>query len=104
METFRSVVRQMEGKISYATKLDELAEIDELFHATLFMACDNTRLVEMARTSCATISKYLYYQHWIRHHAVAEAVYSRDVKHVETALRDHYKETGLRMAQFGKEA
>lgn len=97
METFRSVVRQM-----------------ELFHATLFMACDNTRLVEMARTSCATISKYLYYQHWItmftpreyadRHHAVAEAVYSRDVKHVETALRDHYKETGLRMAQFGKEA
>lgn len=44
METFRSVVRQMEGKISYATKLDELAEIDELFHATLFMACDNTRL------------------------------------------------------------
>ena len=105
METFRSVVRQMEGKISYATKL---------FHATLFMACDNTRLVEMARTSCATISKYLYYQHWItmftpreyadRHHAVAEAVYSRDVKHVETALRDHYKETGLRMAQFGKEA
>ncbi len=94
--------------------LDELAEIDELFHATLFMACDNTRLVEMARTSCATISKYLYYQHWItmftpreyadRHHAVAEAVYSRDVKHVETALRDHYKETGLRMAQFGKEA
>ena len=38
METFRSVVRQMEGKISYATKLDELAEIDELFHATLFMA------------------------------------------------------------------
>lgn len=65
METFRSVVRQMEGKISYATKLDELAEIDELFHATLFMACDNTRLVEMARTSCATISKYLYYQHWI---------------------------------------
>ena len=114
METFRSVVRQMEGKISYATKLDELAEIDELFHATLFMACDNTRLVEMARTSCATISKSLYYQHWItmftpreyadRHHAVAEAVYSRDVKHVETALRDHYKETGLRMAEFGKEA
>ena len=102
------------GEISYATKLDELAEIDELFHATLFMACDNTRLVEMARTSCATISKYLCYQHWItmftpreyadRHHAVAEAVYSRDVKHVETALRDHYKETGLRMAQFGKEA
>lgn len=36
-----------------------------------------------------------------RHHAVAEAVYSRDVKHVETVLRDHYKETGLRMAQFG---
>ena len=111
MEPFRSVVRQMEGKISYATKLDELAEIDELFHATLFMACDNTRLVEMARTSCATISKYLYYQHMFtpreyadRHHAVAEAVYSRDVKHVETALRDHYKETGLRMAQFGKEA
>ena len=118
-------VRQMTGKEIYdsyvvagilegAGVAESLPLWTEAFHATLFMACDNTRLVEMARTSCATISKYLYYQHWItmftpreyadRHHAVAEAVYSRDVKHVETALRDHYKETGLRMAQFGKEA
>lgn len=110
METFRGVARELENAAAI-TRLDELAEMDERFHTTLLMACDNTRLVEMARTSCATISKYLYYQHWItmftpgeyaaRHLAIAEAVSSRDGAHVESLLRDHYRETGQRMAQFG---
>ena len=112
MEKFKDVARQMKEKTSYATLPGELAEIDDLFHTTLLSACNNTRLVEMARTSCATISKYLYYQHWItmftpkefsdRHLTIAEAVYSLDGEHVESVLREHYKETGLRMAQFGK--
>lgn len=111
METFRGVARELENAAASITRLDELAEIDERFHTTLLMACDNARLVEMARTSCATISKYLYYQHWItmftpgeyaaRHLAIAEAVSSRDGAHVESLLRDHYRETGQRMAQFG---
>ena len=85
METFRSVVRQMEGKISYATKLDELAEIDELFHATLSSwPVINTRLVEMAlHLLCdhiqntfiiSTGSPCSRQEYADRHHAVAEAV------------------------------
>lgn len=111
METFRGVVRELERATASLDHPDELADIDERFHTTLLMACDNTRLVEMARTSCATISKYLYYQHWItmfspaeyaaRHLAIAEAVASRDGAHVESVLRDHYRETGQRMAEFG---
>lgn len=111
METFRGVVRELESATASLSHPDELADIDERFHTTLLMACDNTRLVEMARTSCATISKYLYYQHWItmfspaeyaaRHLAIAEAVSSRDGAHVESVLRDHYRETGQRMAEFG---
>lgn len=111
METFRGVVRELERATASLDHPDELADIDERFHTTLLMACDNTRLVEMARTSCATISKYLYYQHWItmfspaeyaaRHLAIAEAVASRDGAHVESVLRNHYRETGQRMAEFG---
>lgn len=111
MRAFRDVVGDMEKKIASPTRLDELADMDELFHTTLLGACDNGRLVEMARASCATISKYLYYQQWItmftpkeyrqRHLRIAEAVYSRDVARVEGVLRDHYRETGERMAQFG---
>ena len=110
MKKLTELLNIMERQSRHATSLDELVDIDEAFHGTLLMHCDNTQLVEMARSSCATISKYLCYRHWIsmftpqefyrRHSVIAEAVYSRDATHVEQTLRAHYKESGARMAQF----
>ena len=100
----------MGERISYATRLDELAEIDDLFHAALLSACPNVRLVEMARASCATISKYLYYQYWItlftpkefydRHLAIAKAADEGNAASIERILRDHYRENGIRMSEL----
>lgn len=110
METFRTVVTRMGEQLNYATRLDDLAEIDEQFHAALLAACPNARLVEMARSSCATISKYLYYQYWItlftpkefyeRHLVIAEAVSEGNPAHIEHILREHYKENGTRMSEL----
>lgn len=107
-EAFRGVVARMDEQIHYATRLDELAEIDEQFHAALLAACPNARLVEMARTSCATISKYLYYQYWItlftpqefyeRHLDIAKAVDEGNPARMERVLRRHYRENGIRMS------
>ncbi len=109
-ESFQAVVTSMGAQLSYATRLDDLAEIDEQFHAALLSACSNARLVEMARSSCATISKYLYYQYWItlftpkefyeRHLAIAEAINEGDPAHIEHILREHYRENGIRMSEL----
>ena len=88
----------------------DAAEIDDLFHAALLSACPNVRLVEMARASCATISKYLYYQYWItlftpkefydRHLAIAKAADEGNAASIERILRDHYRENGIRMSEL----
>ena len=110
LEGFRAIVTSMGEQLNYATRLDDLAEIDEQFHAALLSACPNTRLVEMARSSCATISKYLYYQYWItlftprefyeRHLVIAEAVNGGNAGHIEHILREHYRENGIRMSEL----
>lgn len=107
-DAFRDVVARMGEQIHYATRLDELAEIDEQFHASLLSACPNARLVEMARASCSTISKYLYYQYWItlftpqefyeRHLIIAKAVEEGNPSRMEKVLRRHYRENGIRMS------
>ena len=109
-DAFRAIVTSMGEQLNYATRLDDLAEIDEQFHAALLSACPNTRLVEMARSSCATISKYLYYQYWItlftprefyeRHLVIAEAVNGGNAGHIEHILREHYRENDILMSEL----
>ncbi len=70
----------------------------------LLSACENSQLVHLARTSCSTIAKFLYYHDWItlftpleyrrRHIEVIEAVRSSDRTRIECMLRRHYEETG----------
>ena len=88
---------------------DMLAAIDEKFHMTLLSACPNARLVSLARTSCASIAKFLYYRDWIqlftprqyrqRHLLVAQAVRSGDPVLIEKTIRLHYEETGRLLSQ-----
>lgn len=111
MDLLAGLVIEMKSLCDKAEGLEELIEIDDLFHDTLLMRCDNARLVEMARLSCSTLSKFLCYRHWLtlftpdeffrRHKRVADSVASRDKELVERVLREHYREIGRRMASFG---
>ena len=57
---FDDVVRRLDEQVNYAVHLDTLAEIDEAFHMTLLSTCTNERLIELARTSCSSLAKFLY--------------------------------------------
>ena len=91
--------------------LYEFTEVDDAFHSALLAHCANRRLVEMARSACTNISKFLFYNHWNvlftpqefvnRHRDIFEAVQTRNPATVEESLREHYRESGRRMAQFG---
>ena len=88
-----------------------ITEVDDAFHSALLAHCANRRLVEMARSACTNISKFLFYNHWNvlftpqefvdRHRDIFEAVQTRNPATVEESLREHYRESGRRMAQFG---
>ena len=87
---FAEVVRRLDEQVNYAVHLDTLTEIDEAFHMTLLSACTNERLIELARTSCSSLAKFLYYTYWRE----------RDLVHIETVLRGHYEEVGLRLSEL----
>ncbi len=107
---FDDVVRRLDEQVNYAVHLDTLTEIDEAFHMTLLSACTNERLIELARTSCSSLAKFLYYTYWRtlftpkefydRHHLIAEAVRGRDGMYIEMVLRRHYEEVGQRLSEL----
>lgn len=107
---FADVMRRLDEQVNYAVHLDTLAEIDEAFHMTLLSACTNERLIEIARTSCSSLAKFLYYTYWRtlftpkefydRHLLIAEAVHEGDGRTIEMSLRRHYEEVGIRLSEL----
>ena len=107
---FEDVVHRLDEQVNYAVSLDTLAEIDEQFHAALLSACDNKHLVELAHSSSSSLAKFLYYNYWRtlftpqefrdRHHAIADAVRSRNAAAIEAAMRQHYEEVGRRLSDL----
>lgn len=106
-----NVLQRLEKQARKAESLAKLTQIDEEFHSALLAGADNAALTEMARSFCANISKFLLYNHWDqaftpeeffqRHRILFEAAQSRDPLRIEQTVREHYRESGLRMAQFG---
>ena len=107
---FNEVVRRLDEQVNYAVHPDTLAEIDEAFHMTLLSACPNERLIDIARTSCSSLAKFLYYTYWRtmftprefyeRHHLIAETVREGDGRNIEMVLRQHYEEVGVRLSEL----
>ena len=114
IERLHDMLRVMGEVSKEARGLLALSEIDETFHEALMAGTTNRTLVGMARNACATISKFLLYNHWdtlftpqefhARHQVLLEAVASRDAERIERSVREHYHETGARMARFGVDA
>ena len=109
-DAFDGVVRRLDEQVNYAVHPDTLAELDEAFHMTLLSACTNERLIDIARTSCSSLAKFLYYTYWRtlftpkefydRHHLIAETVREGDGRNIELALRQHYEEVGVRLSEL----
>ncbi|MDL2272251.1 GntR family transcriptional regulator [Desulfovibrio sp. OttesenSCG-928-I05] len=106
-----ALVNAMRATAATASSMLEFAGLDNEFHDTLLARADNPGLTELARRSCLNISKFLFYNRWrtlytpeeycARHELILDAVRSKDPALVEKTLRDHYTESGERMARFG---
>ena len=103
----KGILAEMERQSRTAPGLAALSQIDDAFHDALLAPCRNRLMVDIARNSCAHISKFLYYRCWDtlfspgefyqRHVALYEAVAGRDPATIERALLDHYAESGRRL-------
>ncbi len=90
---------------------DLLASLDSTFHNILFSRVKNELLIDLCRRSCQGISKLLLYKCWInlytprqvheRHLKILQALKSGKASKLETIIRDHYIESGKRMAHYG---
>lgn len=107
LASVRDILAEMERQSKTAPGLAALSQIDDAFHDALLAPCRNRLMVDIARNSCAHISKFLYYRCWDtlfspgefyqRHAALYEAVASREPATIERALLDHYAESGRRL-------
>lgn len=107
------LVAEMDRMSATEESMRAIAELDNAFHDLLFSRCDNTLLRQLSRRSCQGISKFLLYSHWCkafdaremhgRHKRVLDAALSRDPERIEANIRDHYIESGRRMARFGSD-
>jgi len=105
------LTQEIEAQAAQTEGLAALAYVDNTFHALTLARCSNKFLVEQGRSCCTNIAKFLFYNHWDtlftqeefcdRHLLIAEAIQSRKGAWVEDIIREHYRETGLRMAYFG---
>lgn len=96
-----------------ASDLAALSDLDDTFHDTLLMHCDNLYLISLARQSCATISKYLMYKQWMsfyspkefyeRHSIIVDAMVDRDIPKIVLLIREHYNDLGSHMAKIARE-
>ena len=90
-----------------------IAELDNAFHEHMFTYSDNSLLRKLSRRSCQGISKFLLYNKWNkafssqemhkRHTRVYQAMISRDPITIEHVIREHYIESGERMARYGSD-
>lgn len=107
LATVRGILAKMERQSKTAPGLAALSQIDDAFHDALLAPCRNRLMVDIARNSCAHISKFLYYRCWDtlfspgefyqRHAVLYQAVASREPATIERALLDHYAESGRRL-------
>ena len=111
IQKLEAIVKHMHATASNASGLHELAEIDDAFHAAMLRYCENRRLVELARSSCAMISKFLLANYWNTlftpqefadlHIELLRAVKTGNPAAIEATFRSHYHEFGRRMGRFG---
>lgn len=107
----RAIVDAMADTVAKGGDMDELSKLDTRFHGVIFSRTDNDLLVELSRRSCQGLGKFLLFRHWRttfapaevlqRHRVVLDAMLSRNPARIEHTLREHYAESGRRMARWG---
>lgn len=107
------VVESMRDIAANGGDLEKLQKMDTLFHELMFSKTDNELIIELSKRASRGISQFLFFKHWakmftpeeiyLRHKKVLDALKSKDPAEIEAHMRQHYEESGERMAQFGSD-
>ncbi|PIE63720.1 MAG: GntR family transcriptional regulator [Desulfobacterales bacterium] len=113
LAALQDVIDSMKFIAETSGNVSEMAPLDTAFHDILFSRVENELLIDICKKFCQGISKYLLFKHWIklfpaekvylRHKIVLDAVRRGDPAEVELVIRQHYEESGKKMARFGSD-
>lgn len=88
MARLEEIVESMRQQSHNDSEREHLIRLEETFHETLLQRCGNDKLINMAKRSCAAISKILLHRQWSglfppsvffkQHEVIAQAAYTRD--------------------------
>ncbi len=110
LEELAAMAKKME---TYAGKNNQkmVVKVGDDFHRLLISKCDNMQLIEY--TERLTLKLHiLFFKHWStlydkteignRHYRIVEALKSGKKSRIEQVIRDHYTETGTKIAALQK--
>ncbi|OBQ46101.1 GntR family transcriptional regulator [Halodesulfovibrio spirochaetisodalis] len=110
-QKLEAVVGEMKKVADCGENGTSMAELDDRFHDILFSKNENELIGELARRSCQGISKFLLFRYWKklftlqgiyeRHKMLLDVLLTKDCVAIEKTLREHYIESGDRMARYG---
>lgn len=103
------------GKMTEAARQQlhhNLSNYDKQFHEFIFTKSDNLQLIDFSKI-LSVLLHVIFCKYWTRvyepdqiqarHGLIVDQLRSRDKAEIEACIRQHYEETGLRMAQFGSD-
>lgn len=112
-QALEDVVDSMKYITESSGNITEMAPLDTAFHDILFSKVENELLVDICKKFCQGISKYLLLKQWLhlfsaekvyqRHKLVLEVLRRGDPSEIEQIIRQHYRESGEKMAQYGSD-
>lgn len=104
---------QMKEVAEHKAPLESIAALDDKFHKVLFSRIDNELVIEFCRRSCQGLSKFLFFNYWLklyspnevytRHKGIVDALKKANAAELEKYIRQHYFDAGERMAIVSQE-
>ena len=98
---------EMMGKYAHKNNQKKVVKVGDDFHRLLISKSSNIQLIEYTERLSLKLH-ILFFKHWSslysekeicnRHQRIVEALKTSDISRVERVIRDHYTETGTKIA------
>ncbi len=107
------ITDHMKEVAEHKAPLESITALDDKFHKVLFSRIDNEFVIEFCRRSCQGLSKFLFFNYWLklytpsevysRHKIIVDALKKANARELEKQIRQHYFDAGERMAIVSQE-
>ncbi len=97
------------GKLAESGKNIKLIDLGDRFHSRLTQKCKNTQIIRFAHT-LSLKSHLMFHMFWTklysaneieeRHRIIVDAVKEKKANRIEQIIREHYAQTGAKIAQL----